>query len=61
ILQRGFLGKVQQYYVKKEYKFVEHLSITSSYGLKKHLLSVSIVLKKSVSSYQTELTVIYQI
>ena len=53
ILQRGVLGKVEQYYVKKNIKCVERLIITSSYGLKMPLLSVLIVPKISVLSYKT--------
>uniref|UniRef100_A0A1X7VGR7 Uncharacterized protein n=1 Tax=Amphimedon queenslandica TaxID=400682 RepID=A0A1X7VGR7_AMPQE len=54
ILQRGVLGEVEQYYVKKNIKCVECLIITSSYGLKMLLLSVSIVQKKPVHSYKIE-------
>uniref|UniRef100_A0A1X7T433 Helitron helicase-like domain-containing protein n=1 Tax=Amphimedon queenslandica TaxID=400682 RepID=A0A1X7T433_AMPQE len=61
ILQRGVLGKVQQYYVEQIIKCMEHLIITSSYGLKMLLLSVSFVQKKSVLSYKIELPVIHKI
>uniref|UniRef100_A0A1X7SKZ1 Helitron helicase-like domain-containing protein n=1 Tax=Amphimedon queenslandica TaxID=400682 RepID=A0A1X7SKZ1_AMPQE len=59
ILQRGVLGEVEQYYVKKNIKCVERLIITSSYGLKMLLLSVSIVQKKPVLSYKIEFPVLY--
>uniref|UniRef100_A0A1X7U7S1 Helitron helicase-like domain-containing protein n=1 Tax=Amphimedon queenslandica TaxID=400682 RepID=A0A1X7U7S1_AMPQE len=61
IHQRGVLGKVEQYYVKKNIKCVVRLIITSSYGLKILLLSVSIIQNKSVPSYKIELPAIYQI
>uniref|UniRef100_A0A1X7TMP7 Uncharacterized protein n=1 Tax=Amphimedon queenslandica TaxID=400682 RepID=A0A1X7TMP7_AMPQE len=51
IVQRGFLGKLKQNYVKKIIKCVEHLIITSSYKLKMLPLLVLIVQKKSVLSY----------
>uniref|UniRef100_A0A1X7V2M9 Uncharacterized protein n=1 Tax=Amphimedon queenslandica TaxID=400682 RepID=A0A1X7V2M9_AMPQE len=51
ILQRGVLGKVEQYYVKKEYQIHGRLIITFFYGLKMLLLLVLIVQKKSVLSY----------
>uniref|UniRef100_A0A1X7TD74 Helitron helicase-like domain-containing protein n=1 Tax=Amphimedon queenslandica TaxID=400682 RepID=A0A1X7TD74_AMPQE len=61
ILQRGVLGKEEQYMLKQNIKCVEHLIITSYYGLKMLLLSVLIVQKKSVLLYKIELCVIYQI
>uniref|UniRef100_A0A1X7U2H6 Helitron helicase-like domain-containing protein n=1 Tax=Amphimedon queenslandica TaxID=400682 RepID=A0A1X7U2H6_AMPQE len=61
ILQRGVLGKVQQYYVEQIIKCMECLIINSSYGLKMLLLSVSFVQKKSVLSYKIELPVIHKI
>uniref|UniRef100_A0A1X7UER1 Uncharacterized protein n=1 Tax=Amphimedon queenslandica TaxID=400682 RepID=A0A1X7UER1_AMPQE len=57
ILQRGVLGKVEQYHIKKNIKCVEHL-ITSSNGLKMLPLLVLIVQIKSVLSYKIELPVI---
>ena len=50
ILQRGVLRNIM---LKKNIKCVEHLIITSSYGLKMLLLLVLIVPKKSVLSYKT--------
>uniref|UniRef100_A0A1X7UBH0 Helitron helicase-like domain-containing protein n=1 Tax=Amphimedon queenslandica TaxID=400682 RepID=A0A1X7UBH0_AMPQE len=60
ILQRGVLGKVEQYYVKKEYQMrgAPHYHILL--WIRMLQLSVLIVQKKSVLSYKIGLPVIYQ-
>uniref|UniRef100_A0A1X7VU67 Uncharacterized protein n=1 Tax=Amphimedon queenslandica TaxID=400682 RepID=A0A1X7VU67_AMPQE len=54
-------AKLSNIILNKIIKCMERLIITSSYGLKMLLLSVSIVQKKSVHSYKIGLPVIYQI